>query len=152
MSELDSGWFWVMVVVSFFLGGSIGFALASRRLPAVQRSQELESELDKMKDEVEAYRGRVNQHFAETSKLFEGLTERYSEVYKHLAAGAHSLCTDAQGALGLELPESIALPARGGTELGPGESADQSNKETEGATRAPEDARAGARERPSQGA
>ena len=152
MSELDSGWFWVLVVVSFFLGGSIGFALASRRLPAVQRSQELEAELDKMKAEVDEYRGRVNQHFTETSKLFEGLTERYSEVYKHLAGGAHALCTDAQGALGLELPDCIALPARGRAEPGPGESAEQSNKEIEGVTRAPEDAQAGARERPSHGA
>ena len=113
MNDLGPAWVWVLVVVSLLLGGGIGFALAARRLPAVRRSQELQTELDKMKAEMTAYRGQVNQHFSQTSELFQSLTERYRAVYQHLATGAHGLCTNGQEALPLDLPESTALPSAG---------------------------------------
>jgi uncharacterized membrane-anchored protein YhcB (DUF1043 family) len=64
-----------------------------------------------MKAEMNEYRGQVNQHFAQTSELFHGLTERYRAVYQHLATGAHALCSNGQEALPLDLPESTALDA-----------------------------------------
>ena len=152
MNELDSAWVWVMVVVSFLFGGSIGFALASRRLPAVQRSQELEAELDRVKAEVEEYRGQVNQHFAETSELFEGLTERYRAVYQHLATGAHALCTNGQEALPLDLPESTALPAGGTSEAEPPEPSNHSTNEPQGVGRTPDGLEADSRETRQHGA
>jgi uncharacterized membrane-anchored protein YhcB (DUF1043 family) len=51
-------------------------------------------------EELDAYRGRVADHFAGTSELLRDLTHRYRSVYAHLTAGASELCPE--GFVGLE--------------------------------------------------
>ncbi|MEM9057163.1 MAG: DUF1043 family protein, partial [Pseudomonadota bacterium] len=41
-----------------------------------------------LREEFDDYRGSVNEHFAQTSALFQDMTEKYRDVYNHLAAGA----------------------------------------------------------------
>ncbi len=41
-----------------------------------------------LRDEFDDYRTNVNEHFEQTSELFQGMTEKYRDVYNHLAAGA----------------------------------------------------------------
>jgi len=61
-------------------------------------------------EELDAYRGRVANHFAGTSELLRDLTHRYRSVYAHLTAGASELCPE--GFVGLEEGlEPGALPS-----------------------------------------
>jgi uncharacterized membrane-anchored protein YhcB (DUF1043 family) len=61
-------------------------------------------------EELDAYRGRVADHFAGTSELLRDLTHRYRSVYAHLTAGASELCPE--GFVGLEKGlEPGALPS-----------------------------------------
>ena len=61
-------------------------------------------------EELDAYRGRVADHFAGTSELLRDLTHRYRSVYAHLTAGASELCPE--GFVGLEEGlEPGALPS-----------------------------------------
>jgi len=80
-------------------------------------------------EELDAYRGRVSDHFSGTSELLRDLTHRYRSVYAHLTAGASELCPE--GFVGLEeglepgalAPGEVAAEAEGHTL---GESQDES--------------------------
>ena len=146
MNVLGPTWYWVLLVVSLLLGGGIGFALAARRLPAVKRSQELEAELDKIKAETTDYRCQVDQHFSETSELFQGLTERYRALYQHLATGAHGLCTNGHEVLPLDLSQSTALPGGAGSLAEGDERVDESASAAQSVGTMSEALKTGARE------
>jgi len=45
-----------------------------------------------VKKEYQDYQDRVEEHFEETSKKFQDMTEQYQDLYKHLSVGATSLC------------------------------------------------------------
>ena len=74
----------------------------------------LETELRRARDEGQAYRGQVVEHFYGTSEQLRALTLRYRELFVHLAEGARTLCPEASSALeaGLQPP---ALASDAGT-------------------------------------
>ncbi len=111
--------------VGLRVGVGVGVLLRERSGSAARtRAEQLESELGQTREELEAHREDVARHFQETSDLFRGVTEQYSRLYTHLAAGARTFSTDGVPALGaLETPllgredaappESAATPAPG---------------------------------------
>lgn len=76
-------------------------------------SSKAAEELDELKQEHTAYRVKVDHHFLETAELFKDLTERYREVYKHMASGAQNLCTEEVKQLKAELASSNLLTDAG---------------------------------------
>ena len=76
--------------IVFCIGGLLG-AIISRTLipPATQKG--LEVQLQSAREELQQYQQDVAQHFAETSKLVNNLTQSYREVHEHLAKGAIQL-------------------------------------------------------------
>lgn len=66
-------------------------------------------ELENLKQEHTTYRSKVDNHFLETAELFKDLTDRYREVYKHMAAGADSLCSEDVKKLQAELSSTNLL-------------------------------------------
>jgi len=112
----------VLLLLSF-AGGAIAGALLALWLvrraghAAEDRAAQLEIELAQMRSELEAQGQQIATHFVRTSDLFRDLTERYTQLYAHLAAGARQFCPDdvpaiARGLDGL-LPagEADSLPA-----------------------------------------
>jgi len=94
------------------------------------RLAELEAELDttreargQLQEELDGYRGRVADHFAETSERLRDLTLQYRSVYDHLAEGAVELCPDGfeklEGGLGLDALPEDAAPAEPLEDPGP---------------------------------
>ncbi len=59
---------------------------------ADERVAQLEAELADTRSELEAQAERISGHFARTSDLFRDLTERYTQLYAHLADGARHFC------------------------------------------------------------
>jgi len=104
-------------VDTWIAAGAVGLALAvlgfivGRRTgsgAAVVRG--LEEELDTVRvtaaqrqEELEQYRGRVAEHFSETSEKLHELTLHYRGVYDHLAQGASDLCPQGFEQLGAGL-------------------------------------------------
>jgi hypothetical protein len=81
----------------FAVGALAGALLASwltRRggRAAEDRAAQLEVELAETRSELEAQGERISGHFARTSDLFRDLTERYTQLYAHLAGGAREFC------------------------------------------------------------
>jgi len=57
-----------------------------------------------------AYEDEVVEHFTETARLLNNLTETYRDVHNHLAQGAANLC-QGDGPVSLELLESRRDPS-----------------------------------------
>ena len=82
-----------VLLLSFACGAVVGALVASwlRRRggrAAEERAAQLEVELAETRSELEAQGERISTHFARTSDLFRELTERYTQLYAHLADGA----------------------------------------------------------------
>lgn len=101
--------------IIFCVGGLIG-AIISRTLIPPAEQKGLETQLQAARQELGQYQQDVAQHFAETSKLVNNLTQSYKEVHEHLAKGAIQLTNPeitrqilqaGDGQLGLEAHEVI---------------------------------------------
>lgn len=108
MFSLD--FFIFMCVISLIVGALLG-ALISRQMAPQRRQKDLEQQLGSVKSELGQYQQEVAQHFIETSKLVNELTQSYKNVHEHLAQGAIELTNPeiskqvleaGEGKLGLE--------------------------------------------------
>ena len=83
----------VLIMVSaivFCLGGLLG-AIISRTMFPPEQQKLLEENLKTSRQELDQYQHEVAQHFADTAKLVNSLTQSYKEVHDHLASGALQL-------------------------------------------------------------
>jgi uncharacterized membrane-anchored protein YhcB (DUF1043 family) len=113
-----------VAVAAFFIGRTTGRGAKRRRELEEQLanaheelsrlSAEVENLLEQLRvarEEHEAYRLSVVDHFSGTSDLLRDLTVQYRSVYEHLTKGASTLCPEGFVGLteGLPVPE-IAEP------------------------------------------
>jgi uncharacterized membrane-anchored protein YhcB (DUF1043 family) len=80
---------------------------------AAAEVDDLLEQLGSARDEHEAYRLNVVDHFSGTSDLLRDLTVQYRSVYQHLTKGASNLCPEGFVGLteGLPVPEISARAA-----------------------------------------
>jgi uncharacterized membrane-anchored protein YhcB (DUF1043 family) len=78
--------------VLLLLGLGLGMLLGRRTSPESQKSREVERQLDQVLQDKKAYEDEVVEHFTDTAKLLNSLTDSYREVHNHLASGAAQLC------------------------------------------------------------
>lgn len=83
--------FLIMVTVIVFCLGSLLGAFISRSFFPPEQQKQLEQNLQSSREELEQYQQDVAQHFADTAKLVQNLTESYKDVHDHLASGALKL-------------------------------------------------------------
>lgn len=86
-----------LAVLGFMLGHLVG----RRTSTAGRKYRDVERQLDQVLKEKKLYEDEVMEHFGETARLFNTLTESYRDVHKHLAEGAGELCRG-EGPVGLE--------------------------------------------------
>ncbi len=79
-------------VALLLLGLGLGLLFGRGMSPANQRQRDMERKLDQLLQDKKAYEDEVVEHFTDTAKLLNNLTERYREVHEHLAKGASTLC------------------------------------------------------------
>lgn len=77
----------VAVVVGCLIGALLGRSLS----PQQQKAKALESQLAETKEQLKDYQQEVTEHFAETAKLVNSLTQSYKDVHEHLATNALKL-------------------------------------------------------------
>lgn len=108
----------VLIMISaivFCLGGLLG-AFISRTMFPPEQQKMLEESLSSSRKELDQYQREVAQHFADTAKLVQNLTQGYKEVHDHLANGALQLTNSeitqqileaGDKSLGIDSPESL---------------------------------------------
>jgi len=94
MNGDEMSWFWSIGLISFAFGLAAGYAIHFFVNSDNTRSEELEAELEQIKEEMEQYRSEVAAHFQRTSELVQEMTSSYRNVYEHLATGSARLCGD----------------------------------------------------------
>lgn len=92
------------------LGLLLGLMAGRRTSSVAKKHRDLTLKLDQVMQDKKAYEADVVEHFSETAKLLNNLTESYREVHNHLAQGAASLCQGA-GPVSLERLENGRDPA-----------------------------------------
>ncbi len=91
----------LIAAITLLVGIGIGFLIGrSSMAEAAEHSAEIESELQKIKQDTDDYRNQVNHHFEKTAELvgeltnsYKDMTQRYKKVYEHLAQGAQTLAS-----------------------------------------------------------
>lgn len=81
-------------ILCFVIGLCVGAVLFKQFKSDAVKVEKLEEQLSTLQAEYDHYKNNVNSHFSGTAQLVDNFTESYREVYRHLAAGAHSLCSE----------------------------------------------------------
>jgi len=92
------------------LGLFVGWAIGRRTSAEAKKYRDIALKLDQVMQDKKAYEDNVVEHFTETAKLLNNLTESYREVHNHLAQGAATLCLG-EGPVSLDRLESRRDPA-----------------------------------------
>jgi len=100
------------------LGLVIGLLIGRSTSPQSQKNRDVERKLDQVLQDKKAYEDEVVEHFTDTAKLLNSLTESYRDVHNQLAKGAAELCQGQGPVIMGRLAES-----RDGAEI-PGQLAD----------------------------
>lgn len=102
---------WAAVAGLFIAGVIIGLIVGRLSNPDYRRMRRLQDELEAVRAELAAYQGRVTDHFAKTARLFNRLNDDHQQVYRHLAAGCHTLCREDRPRIEAEAPGTEESPA-----------------------------------------
>lgn len=79
-------------IVAIVAGMALGFFMGRRASDAARRYRDVALKLDQVIQEKKSYEAEVVEHFTNTARLLNELTESYREVHNHLAQGADKLC------------------------------------------------------------
>jgi uncharacterized membrane-anchored protein YhcB (DUF1043 family) len=101
---------WLAVGGLFVAALVIGVIVGRLSNPDYRRMRRLQDELEASRAEMAAYQGKVTEHFAKTARLFNHLNKDYQQVYRHLAAGCHTLCVEDRPQLEEESPLGTGMP------------------------------------------
>ncbi|MEH6516618.1 MAG: DUF1043 family protein [Halioglobus sp.] len=95
----------ISLAAALLVGIIAGVFFGRRSSKDSQRYREVERKLDQVMQDKKSFEDEVGDHFADTAKLLNNLTESYRDVHSHLAAGAARLC---EGASPLALSQADA--------------------------------------------
>jgi len=78
----------VIAAVALLIGILIGTILHRTLSPQASKSRAVETRLQETEQKLTDYQQEVTEHFADTAKLVNNLTQSYKEVHEHLATNA----------------------------------------------------------------
>jgi uncharacterized protein len=104
-AEYSAGLVLVVGAIAVIVGLFMGWLMGRRSSDTAKKYRDIALKLDQVIQDKKSYEADVVEHFTETAKLLNNLTESYREVHNHLAQGADSLCHGA-GPVSLERLEN----------------------------------------------
>jgi uncharacterized membrane-anchored protein YhcB (DUF1043 family) len=85
---------WLIGLISFAVGLLVGALLYKQLKSDEAKVLMLEEQLENVERDLKSYKDNVHSHFNNTAALLNNLTDSYHEVYRHMAAGAQTLCPE----------------------------------------------------------
>ena len=85
---------WLTGLLAFVIGLIVGAVVYKQFKSDEARVRQLEEQLESLELEHEAYKHNVHSHFNSTANLLNNLADSYRDFYRHMAAGAQSLCPE----------------------------------------------------------
>ena len=95
-----------IIAFSVFAGIGIGVTFGRKSGRDPKKLRELETKLEKERQNMDLYEKKVLAHFSQTAQLVNKLTDSYRDVHKHLA-----LCTGESSETILQLEEITKEPS-----------------------------------------
>lgn len=99
-----------IAVSAVIVGLIVGLLMGRRTSDGAKKHRDIALKLDQVMQDKKSYEAEVVEHFSDTAKLLNNLTESYREVHNQLAQGAEKLCHGA-GPVSLERLENKYDPA-----------------------------------------
>jgi uncharacterized protein len=81
----------IVATAAFVVGCLLSLVLNRSFSASEQKTRSLESRLQEAEKSLADYQQEVTEHFSETAKLVNNLTQNYKEVHEHLAGSALKL-------------------------------------------------------------
>jgi hypothetical protein len=81
-----------ILLIALLAGVGLGVIIGRNISAGIKKSKQLDIELEQAKDELNAYRNKVTNHFEESANLVNSMTASYSALYEHLAKSSYDLC------------------------------------------------------------
>jgi len=100
---------WLFGAIVLACGIFLGMLITRLLTPSSADIDQLKTDLQRERAEMERYKGSVNSHFNKTSDLVKELTQDYVKVYQHLAEGAQTLSDTPEFTQVLEQPQGRVL-------------------------------------------
>ena len=94
-----------IAVTAVITGLIVGLLMGRRTSNGAKKHRDIALKLDQVIQDKKSYEAEVVEHFTETAKLLNNLTESYRDVHNQLAQGAEKLCHGA-GPVSLERLEN----------------------------------------------
>lgn len=88
----SSGMVFAITALAVVVGLVLGLLMGRRTSGGAKKYRDISLKLDQVMQDKKSYEAEVVEHFTETAKLLNGLTESYRDVHNHLAQGADKLC------------------------------------------------------------
>lgn len=85
------------IVVAALVSFIIGLLIGRRKSGNAAKIKQLSESLNRAESQRDHFQHQVSNHFSDTARLLNELTEKYKDVHQHLAQGAEQLCRDAEG-------------------------------------------------------
>lgn len=93
MESMDNATIQILAGLALLIIGlGLGMLLGRRSSPQSQKNRDVERKLDQVLQDKKAYEDEVVEHFTDTAKLLNSLTQSYRDVHNQLAKGATELC------------------------------------------------------------
>lgn len=99
-----------IAAIAVVVGLITGLLMGRRSSNGAKKHRDIALKLDQVMQDKKSYEAEVVEHFTETAKLLNNLTESYREVHNQLAQGAEKLCHGA-GPVSLERLENTYDPS-----------------------------------------
>lgn len=96
---------WAAGAAIAIAGLLLGWFAGRRTSTTAIKYRDVALKLDQVIEDKKAYESEVVEHFTETAKLLNNLTDSYREVHNQLASGAAALCKG-EGPISLERAEN----------------------------------------------
>jgi len=81
----------IIAAAALLIGVLIGTILHRTMSPQASKSRAVETRLKETEQKLTDYQQEVTEHFADTAKLVNNLTQSYKDVHEHLASNALKL-------------------------------------------------------------
>lgn len=81
-----------LTLLGIMAAAAVGFYFGRNHSSDAKEKKRMESELKEKKEELEAFRNKVTNHFEKTANLFNQVSDSYQSLYEHMATSSNQLC------------------------------------------------------------
>lgn len=89
---------WQAMAIGLIIGLILGYLLMRFTKDSVKKQIQTETELQKVKTQLDTQKEQLEKHFAESAELLKDLAQDYQKLYQHLAKSSSTLLPDQQQA------------------------------------------------------